>query len=135
MNPVIRREFIGILRSPRAFGMLAWLTLVFSVAVLMRWPSDASVDLSGLQSLQVFRIFGYGLMTGVVFLVPAFPATSLVNEKNSGTLALLLNSPMNGASIYLGKISGVLLFSVLVLLCSLPASAACYAMGGIGGDK
>ena len=135
MNPVIRREFIGILRSPRAFGMLACLTLVFSVSVLMRWPSDASVDLSGLQSLQVFRVFGYGLMTGVVFLVPAFPATSLVNEKNSGTLALLLNSPMNGASIYLGKISGVLLFSILVLLCSLPASAACYAMGGIGGDK
>ena len=61
MNPVIRREFIGILRSPRAFGMLACLTLVFSLAVLMRWPSDASVDLSGLQSLQVFRIFGYGL--------------------------------------------------------------------------
>lgn len=135
MNPVIRREFIGILRSPRAFGMLACLTLVFSLAVLMRWPSDASVDLSGLQSLQVFRIFGYGLMTGVVFLVPAFPATSLVNEKNSGTLALLLNSPMSALSIYLGKISGVLLFSVLVLLCSLPASAACYAMGGIGGDK
>jgi ABC-type transport system involved in multi-copper enzyme maturation permease subunit len=135
MNPVIRREFVGILRSPRAFGMLACLTLVFSIAVLMRWPSDASVDLSGLQSLQVFRVFGYGLMTGVIFLVPAFPATSLVNEKNSGTLALLLNSPMNGASIYLGKISGVLLFSLLVLLCSLPASAACYAMGGIGGDK
>ncbi len=135
MNPVIRREFVGILRSPRAFGMLACLTLVFSISVLMRWPSDASVDLSGLQSLQVFRIFGYGLMTGVIFLVPAFPATSLVNEKNSGTLALLLNSPMNGASIYLGKISGVLLFSMLVLLCSLPASAACYAMGGIGGDK
>ena len=135
MNPVIRREFVGILRSPRAFGMLVCLTLVFSIAVLMRWPSDASVDLSGVQSLQVFRIFGYGLMTGVIFLVPAFPATSLVNEKNSGTLALLLNSPMSGASIYLGKISGVLLFSLLVLLCSLPASAACYAMGGIGGDK
>jgi ABC-type transport system involved in multi-copper enzyme maturation permease subunit len=135
MNPVIRREFIGILRSPRAFGMLSCLTLVFSVSVLMRWPSDAAVDLSGVQSLQVFRIFGYGLMTGVVFLVPAFPATSLVNEKNSGTLALLLNSPMNGLAIYLGKISGVLLFSMLVLLCSLPASAACYAMGGIGGEK
>ena len=135
MNPVIRREFIGILRSPRAFGMLVCLTIVFSLAVLMRWPSDASVDLSGVQSLQVFRVFGYGLMAGVIFLVPAFPATSLVNEKNSGTLALLLNSPMNGSSIYLGKISGVLLFSVLVLFCSLPASAACFAMGGIGDHK
>jgi ABC-type transport system involved in multi-copper enzyme maturation permease subunit len=131
MNPVIQREFFGILRSPKAFAMLLVLTVVFSIAVLMRWPSDASVDLSGSQSMEVFRIFGYGLLAGVVFLVPAFPATSIVNEKNGGTLALLLNSPLTSFSIYFGKISGVLLFSALVLLCSLPASAACFAMGGI----
>lgn len=135
MNPVIRREFVGILRSPRTLGMLVVLTAVFSIAVLMRWPSDSSVDLSGTQSMQVFRVFGYGLLAGVVLLVPAFPATSLVNEKNSGTLALLLNSPLNAFSIYSGKISGVLLFSMLVLICSLPASAACYAMGGISGGQ
>ena len=131
MNPVIRREFFGILRSPKAFAILTILTIMFSVAVLMRWPSDALVDLSGQASMQVFRVFGYGLLAGVVFLVPAFPATSIVNEKNRGTLALLLNSPLSGMAIYFGKISGVLLFSLLVLLCSLPASAACFAMGGI----
>ena len=130
-NPVIQREFYGILRSPKAFAMLLALTVAFSIAVLIRWPSDASVDLSGSQSMEVFRIFGYGLLAGIVFLVPAFPATSVVNEKNGGTLSLLLNSPLSPLAIYVGKISGVLLFSVLVLLCSLPASAACYAMGGI----
>ncbi|MGB0598379.1 MAG: ABC transporter permease subunit [Rubripirellula sp.] len=131
MNPVIQREFYGILRSPKALAMLLILTIVFSVAVLMRWPSDASADLSGSQSLEVFRIFGYGLLAGVMFLVPAFPAVSIVNEKNDGTLELLLNSPLSAGAIYFGKISGVLLFSLLVLLSSLPASAACYAMGGI----
>ncbi|MCP4885517.1 ABC transporter permease [Rubripirellula sp.] len=131
MNPVIQREFYGILRSPKALAMLLILTIVFSVAVLMRWPSDASADLSGSQSLEVFRIFGYGLLAGVMFLVPAFPAVSIVNEKNDGTLELLLNSPLTAGAIYFGKISGVLLFSLLVLLSSLPASAACYAMGGI----
>jgi ABC-type transport system involved in multi-copper enzyme maturation permease subunit len=131
MNPLIRREFFGILRSPRAFAMLLLLTVAFSLAVLMRWPSDAAVDLSGRQSLEVFRIFGYGLLAGVVFLVPAFPATSIVSEKVGGTLALLLNSPLSPLAIYFGKVSGVLLFSLLVLLSSLPASAACYAMGGI----
>ncbi|MFK8113828.1 MAG: ABC transporter permease, partial [Rubripirellula sp.] len=131
MNPVIQREFFGILRSPRAFVMLLVLTAAFSAAVVMRWPADGSVDLSGHESLEVFRIFGYGLLAGIVFLVPAFPSTSIVNEKNSGTLALLLNSPLNAFSIYFGKASGVLLFSLLVLLCSLPASAACFAMGGI----
>ena len=130
MNPLIRREFFGILRSPKAFAMLMVLIAVFSLAVLLRWPSDPS-SVSGSQSLQVFRIFGYGLLAGVVFLVPAFPATSIVNEKNNKTLTLLLNSPLSAFSIYFGKMSGVLLFSFLVLLCSLPASAACYAMGGI----
>ncbi|TWU10419.1 ABC transporter permease subunit [Allorhodopirellula heiligendammensis] len=131
INPLIQRELYGILRSPRAMIVLMCLTFAFSISVLTRWPADASVDLSGIQSLEVFRVFGYGLLAGVVFLVPAFPATSVVNEKNQGTLALLLNSPLTAFSIYFGKISGVLLFSVLVLLCSLPASAACFAMGGI----
>lgn len=131
MNPVIQREFYGILRSRKALAMLMILTVAFSIAVLMRWPSDASADLSGHQSMEVFRIFGYGLLAGVMFLVPAFPAVSIVNEKNDGTLELLLNSPLSSGAIYFGKISGVLLFSLLVLLSSLPASAACYAMGGI----
>lgn len=130
-NPVIQREFFGILRSPKALAVLCVLTALFSISVLMRWPSDASVDISGQQSLVVFRVFGYGLLAGVVFLVPAFPATSIVNEKNSGTLALLFNSPLSSPSIYMGKLSGIFLFSLLVLFCSLPASAACYATGGI----
>src|SRR6056297_646321 len=130
-NPLVRREFFGILRSPKAFAVLAALTIVFAAAVLLRWPDDATVELSGRQSVQVFRVFGYGLLAGVVFLVPAFPATSIVNEKNDGTLELLLNSPLSAFGIYFGKVSGVLLFSFLVLLSSLPASAACYAMGGI----
>ncbi|QEF97966.1 ABC-2 family transporter protein [Stieleria maiorica] len=130
-NPVVQREFFGIVRSPKAFGTLLALTITFSVAVLMRWPTDATVDLNGVQSIQVFRVFGYGLLAGVVFLVPAFPATSIVNEKNAGTLSLLLNSPLSPLSIYLGKLAGVLLFAMLVLLASLPGAAACYAMGGI----
>ena len=131
MNPVVQREFFGILRSPKAFVILITLTFAFAFAVLLRWPTEGTVDLSGTQSMEVFRLLGYGLLAGIVFLVPAFPATSIVNEKSSGTLALLLNSPLSAASIYFGKISGVLLFSMLVLVSSLPAAAACYAMGGI----
>lgn len=131
MNPLVQREFFGILRSPKAFVVLAAMSALFSLIVLTRWPSDAQVDLSGAQSVQVFRVFGYGLLTGVIFLVPAFPAVSIVQERQRGTLALLLNSPLKPWSIYLGKLSGVLLFSLLILLVSLPAAAACYAMGGV----
>jgi len=130
-NPVIRREFFGILRTRKAVVMLVVLTGTFSMMVLMRWPSAGLVDLSGARSEQVFRLFAYTLLAGMLFAVPAFPAVSFVREKNSGTLALLLNSPLQSWSIYIGKLGGVLAFATLLLLTSLPAAAACYAMGGV----
>lgn len=131
MNPLIQREFLGILRTKQAFGALVALTAAFSLLVLARWPSDARVDLSATQPQQVFRVFAYGLLAGIVLLVPAFPAVSIVREKNHGTLALLINSPLKPWSIYFGKLAGVLLFTGMLLITSLPAAAACYAMGGI----
>ncbi len=75
-------------------------------------------------------MFGYGLLVGVLFLVPAFPATSVVKERINGTLALLLNSPLSLWSIYLGKLGGVLGFTAILLAATFPAAAACYALGG-----
>jgi len=98
--------------------------------VLVRWPTSGVSDLSGARSLQVLRVFGYGLLAGILFLVPAYPATSLVREKVRGTLALLLNTPMSAVGIYLGKLGGVLGFTAILLLMTLPAAAACYALGG-----
>jgi ABC-type transport system involved in multi-copper enzyme maturation permease subunit len=130
-NPVIGREFFGILRTRKALAMLIALTAAFSLIVLLRWPSEGRVDLSGARSQQVFRIFAYTLLAGVVFAIPAFPAVSFVQERNRGTLALLLNSPLQSSSIYFGKLGGVLLFAALLMLTSLPAAAACFAMGGV----
>ncbi len=67
----------------------------------------------------------------MLLLVPAFPASSIVQEKNRGTLTLLLNSPMRPWSIFYGKAIGMLVFVSLVLAVSIPAAAAAYAMGGI----
>jgi ABC-type transport system involved in multi-copper enzyme maturation permease subunit len=111
--------------------MLIALAAAISIVVLLRWPTDGVVDALGTRSQQVFRVFGYVLLIGVMFLVPAFPATSIVRERNRGTLALLLNSPLTPWSIFWGKVGGTLLFAVLLLISSLPAAGACYAMGGI----
>ena len=129
-NPIIVRELAGILRTHKAAYLQVGVAVLFAVMVLLRWPTDAQVDVSGAQAQRVFRLFGYGLLGMVLLFMPAFPASSIVRERQSGTLALLLNSPMKPWAIYFGKLAGSLGFSLLLLCLSLPAAMACYSMGG-----
>ncbi len=130
-NPIIQRELVTLLRTKRAVAVQALLAIALTTLVALRWPTDARVDLDGSQSQQVFSVFAYGLMVGLILLAPVFPATTIVKEKRQGTLTLLLNSPMTPAQIVGGKLIGVLGFVLLLIALSLPAAAACYAMGGI----
>src|SRR6266446_4816251 len=116
MNPIIRRDLLEVLRTRTAVVLQIGLALSCALLVLVRWPTGDVADLSGARSLQVLRVFGYGLLVGILLLVPAFPATSLVREKIKGTLALLLNSPLPPLSIYLGKLGGVLGFTAILLV-------------------
>ncbi len=135
MNPIVRRELLDLLRTRRAVAAQVGLAGAAAALVLLRWPAGGVGDLSGAAALQVLRVFGYGLLTGLLLVLPAFPATAIVRERVSGTLALLLNSPMSPAAIYAGKLGGVLGFTALLLLATVPAAAACYALGGstVGG--
>src|SRR5690606_23194700 len=130
--PVIQREFGALLRTRKALYILLAVAAISSLLVLLRWPTDALVDLSGAQARSVFRIFGYGMLATVMLLSPVVPATSIVRERQSGTLALLFNTPLSSIEIYLGKLIGSLGYLGLMLMMSLPAAAALSAMGGVG---
>jgi ABC-type transport system involved in multi-copper enzyme maturation permease subunit len=132
-NPIVRRELLELLRTRRAVAAQVGLAVAVAALIVARWPSAGVGDLSGAAALQVLRVFGYGLLAGLLLILPAFPATAIVREKVRGTLALLLNSPMSVVGIYLGKLGGVLGFTGLLLAATLPAAAACYALGGSTG--
>lgn len=131
MIPIIGREFTAMLRSWRAVALQIGFLALLGGLVILRWPSEARADVGGVASRQVFRIFGYGLLVGLMLVSPAFPATSIVRERVQGTLALLLNTPIRPVSLVLGKLVGALGFIGVLLVISFPAAAACFAMGGI----
>lgn len=130
-NPIIQREFIGLLRRPPAFLLQVLLAGLLALLVALRWPADAQVNLSGEETLAVFRIFGYGLFTMTIAFAPLFPAVSIVRERQAGTLTLLLNSPLSPLSVLTGKLVGGVGYTLVLLVMSLPAAAACWSMGGI----
>lgn len=131
MNPIIRRELVGLLRTPQSVLLQLVFIAALSLLVISRWPITGTVDRAAGQSQQVVRFFGYGMFLGVSLLAPIFPATSIVRERRKGTLLLLINSPLSASSIFVGKLVGGLGFVMLLLCLSLPVAAACYSMGGI----
>jgi ABC-type transport system involved in multi-copper enzyme maturation permease subunit len=130
LNAILRRELITLLRTRRAAAVQVGLALAFALLIGLRWPTEARVGLSGATARQVLDVFGYGLLTSIILLVPAFPATTLVRERVRGTLALLLNTPLKPWSIYFGKLLGILGLVAILLPMTAPAAAACYALGG-----
>lgn len=130
-NPIIQRELITLLRSRRAVAAQVMATLALAVVVAIRWPTEGTVSLDGSEARQVFSVFAYGLLVLMLLILPVFPATTIVRERQRGTLQLLLDSPLTAWGITLGKLTGMLGFALLLIALSLPAAAACYAMGGI----
>ena len=131
VNPLVQRELITALRQKRMLLLQCGMAAAFALLIIVRWPTDPRMALSGTRSQEVFRLFGYGLLAVLLLLLPVFPATSIVRERNSGTLALLLNTPLGAWQIFWGKLIGVLGLAGLMLVLSLPAASACYALGGI----
>ena len=131
LNPILERELLCLFRSKRAFAVQVCVAVVCTLLIGLRWPDGAQVDLAGLRSREVFILFGYALLASVVLLVPSFPAASIVRERQQRTLLLLLHSPLSAWSIYVGKLVATLGFVLVLITLSIPAAAACHAMGGV----
>ena len=130
-NPILRRELLDRLRSWKTFAALLCVAAISSGLVLLRWPTDATIDVVSQGAMLVFQPLAFALVLAVMMLVPPFPATSLVTERRKGTLALLLNSPISPLQIYWGKLVSNVCLALILISASLPAMAACLAMGGI----
>ncbi|MCA9009035.1 MAG: ABC transporter permease subunit [Planctomycetaceae bacterium] len=128
---VLRRELVTPLRRPQMLLIQIGLATVFGVLIAARWPSDGQVAMLGSRSQQIFRLFSYGLLGMLLLLLPVFPATSIVSEKKSGTLALLFNTPLGAGRIFAAKLLAVLALAGMIIAMSLPAAGACFSMGGL----
>ncbi len=131
MNPIFQRELVGLLRTRKAYAIQAILIGVLTAFVVIRWPDNARADFGGEQAQAVLRLFGYSLLAGLILICPVFPAAAIVREKQDGTLALLIHSPLTPWDIFIGKLFGAAGFAMLLLVLSLPAATACYVMGGV----
>jgi ABC-type transport system involved in multi-copper enzyme maturation permease subunit len=131
LRALIFREIASILTSRWASVLVVGPFVLLSALVVLRWPTAGEVDVAGIRARGLFALIGNAQLCGVLLLVPAFPAASIVRERRQGTLALLFNAPIQGRTILLAKFLANVICLAVPLIMGLPAVAACYAMGGI----
>ena len=132
-NPVLQRELLVNLRTPRAFLLLGLYQLLLAGVVLLAWPSDARLDLTTNppSATKLVNLFFLGQYVIASLMAPSFAAGTITGEKERRTYEMLLASPLRPGAIVLGKMVVSLTHLVMLILASLPIIALCLPLGGV----
>src|SRR5689334_992954 len=132
-NPVLIRELLVNLRSPRAFGLQLVYVVFLGAVVYFYWPAggETAGQVSSGVARRLFELFFLGQFFLVALVAPSFAAGSITGEKERKTYEMLLASPLKPTSILVGKLLSSLTYLVLLILSSLPLMIICFLLGGI----
>jgi len=122
------RELRSYFASPIAYVVIGFFALVFGLmyASIMSWFVQQGMQMGmgmGPQNLnvnqQLIRPLMLNLAVISLFLLPAITMRSYSEEKRSGTIELLLTSPLTDVQIVFGKFLGALALYVIMLAITL----------------
>jgi len=132
-NPVLSRELLVTLRSPRSFLLQAGYVGLLSAVVFFAWPAGegAARRVGSATALRLYELFFLGQFFLVALVAPTFAAGSIAGEKERKTYEMLLASPLEPITILVGKLLSSMTYLVLLILSSLPLMILCFLLGGI----
>jgi ABC-2 type transport system permease protein len=141
VNPVLARELTERMRGPRAMIMLSAYLGVLGLLLVLVYRSEATIGngLSGRSPVTELAGTGQSLfewtllftMLLVLFLVPGFTAGSVAGERERQTLLPMQMTLLRPISIVLGKIGSSVVFTLLLVLATMPLLTVAYLIGGI----
>ncbi|MEQ1905468.1 MAG: ABC transporter permease subunit [Pirellulaceae bacterium] len=132
-NPVLQRELLVNLRTPRSFILLLVYQIILSGVVYLAWPKEAWLDLTENpeSTRKLVDLFFLGNYVLVSLMTPSFAAGSISGEKERKTYEMLLASPLQPQSIVWGKLTAALTHLAILVFSSLPVVMLCLPLGGV----
>src|SRR5580698_5168868 len=135
---IARKELNSYFRSPIAYGVMAFFALIagyfFYVAVVYfvrRGMESAMMGQSfpmDLNEYVVRPLFSNISVIGL-FLIPMITMRLFAEEKRTGTIELLLTSPLRDLEIILGKWLGAMVLYTAMLILSALSLVVLFAYG------
>jgi ABC-2 type transport system permease protein len=135
---IARRELSSYFRSPIAYGVMAFFALIagyfFYVAVVYFVRRGLESSMMGqsfpmdLNEFVIRPVFSNISVIGL-FLIPMITMRLFAEEKRTGTIELLVTSPLRDLEIILGKWTAALLLYASMLGISVLSMALLFAYG------
>lgn len=136
INPIYEREHRVSTRSLKL--SIAILIFNFIIAAVTLIEMNDVVDFARKTSfidytsfLQIFRLVIFVPALLLVFVAPSFIAGTISDERQRGTLEILLTTKMTAKSIVFGKFLSLFTSIMLILISQLPILAILFLYGGI----
>lgn len=132
-NPVLQRELLVNLRMGRAFVLLFVYNALLALVVLIAWPEEQVMDLTGRpkESQTLINMFFLGQFVLASMMAPSFAAATITGEKERKTYEMLLASPLRPGAIVFGKLLASLCHLAILIFSSLPIVMLCLPLGGV----
>jgi ABC-type transport system involved in multi-copper enzyme maturation permease subunit len=153
IGALVIKEFQTWLRGRLTFAAFTLLVLlvallVFLLGMLIMAPdanaapalfSTTSTTSSNLlvanRAVFLFGAVGLCVILAAAVVAPAVAASAFADERERGTLDLLLLQGPGPARIVLGKVLAALMFSLLLLTIGVPFFAPAWSFGGVQADQ
>jgi hypothetical protein len=134
-NATSMRDFRVQLRGNRSVLLFGtYLVVLIGVAMFVYSDAVGAGQLSVVEAqtrLQSFYTIVMGLLAGTICLVaPALSASTVVLEKQRGSLDLIFSAPVTPKYYLVGKMLSSYRYIWMLLALSLPVTAACVMLGG-----
>lgn len=133
MNPVFRKDILGLLRLRRVAAIQIFFIAVLALLLISTWPQGGvmggTVGIAGQEAAAAASAGAqdqllFGLIVGqivlLVLFVPGIAAVSLSGEREANTLEMLYASRLSASQIIFGKILSAIGYPVLLLISGLP---------------
>jgi len=132
-NPVLQRELLVNLRTPRAFVLLLLYQAILAALVYFAWPQDQRLDLTTnpTAARNLVDLFFFGQYMLASLMAPSFAAGAITGEKERKTYEMLLASPLRPGAIVFGKLVASLTHLAVLIFSSLPIVMLCLPLGGV----
>jgi ABC-type transport system involved in multi-copper enzyme maturation permease subunit len=133
LNPVLRKDLLGLLRLKRVAAVQILFVAVLALLVLASWPQGGviggsfSVGAAASNAPSLVRTNDtllVGLVLGqiamLILFVPGIAAVALTGEKEANTLEMLYASRLRPGQIISGKIWLAIIYPLILLASGLP---------------